>query len=343
MATKPEKLQNVDILNGGGVDSFLVRKGKGIAQLPASLLPQILTADKLLMPDKKTSIDRRLQQIGGTNLIDNPLFSINQRGVTSWTDGYGLDRYSCHSTTAYVVDQGVRVVSGAKAFSCIQQPIDYPANNGDVLTLSALVKGDSRFRLVIGRAYDESNAAKNIPASDDWELVSLTTTLSNLRLLVAKIDHPEAVAGDEIFIRGWKLEPGPFQTLAHQEGKTWVLNEIPNYTLELFKCKRYQRVFNYNTTSYGVFYGHTTSATTANVFLPVDVPMRANPAISDTDGSNWLCTVDGQTITPKSIAPWYASRNAIGIRVNGDFPMGKGHALTLSSNSEKNVIFDANL
>ena len=147
MAIKSYELPKVDILNGGGVTNFLVNRGMETAQLPASLLPQILTADKLLMPDGVTSINRRLQQIGSGNLIDNADFSINQRGVTSWASGYGLDRYTCFSATAYVVDQGIRLVSGEKAYSSIQQAIGCPAKNGDVFTLSALVKGGSGFRL----------------------------------------------------------------------------------------------------------------------------------------------------------------------------------------------------
>jgi len=211
------------------------------AQLPASLLPQILTADKLLMPDGVTSIDRRLQQIGSGNLIDNADFSINQRGVTSWTSGYGLDRYKCGGLTAHVTDQGVRLVSGSDAYSNFHQIIDRPLQNGDVVTLSALTKGQRGFRLVIGRAHNSSNAWVDIPASEDWELVKVTATLSDLSTLIAKIDHPTAVAGEEISIQRWKLEPGPFQTLAHQEGNTWVLNDPPpNYALELEKCQRYQ-------------------------------------------------------------------------------------------------------
>jgi len=34
-----------------------------------------------------------------------------------------------------------------------------------------------------------------------------------------------------------KLELGDTQTLAHQENGAWVLNEIPNYEEELFKCQ----------------------------------------------------------------------------------------------------------
>ena len=72
MAIKSYELPKVDILNGG-VTNFLVNKGTETAQLPASLLPQILPADKLLMPDGVTSINRRLQQIGSGNLIDNAM------------------------------------------------------------------------------------------------------------------------------------------------------------------------------------------------------------------------------------------------------------------------------
>lgn len=40
-------------------------------------------------------------------------------------------------------------------------------------------------------------------------------------------------------IRAAKLEIGDYQTLAHQDGSTWVLNDIPNYSDELFKCQQY--------------------------------------------------------------------------------------------------------
>ncbi len=180
MAIKSYELPKVDILNGGGVTNFLVNKGTETAQLPASLLPQILPADKLLMPDGVTSINRRLQQIGSGNLIDNADFSINQRGVTSWTSGYGLDRYRCGGLTAHAIDQGVRLVSSSTTYSNFFQIIDRSVKDGDVVTLSALTKGNNGFRLVIGRAHDSSIKAVDIPASDDWELTSVTATLSNL-------------------------------------------------------------------------------------------------------------------------------------------------------------------
>ena len=148
------------------------------------------------MPDGVTSINRRLQQIGSGNLIDNADFSINQRGVTSWTSGYGLDRYRCGGLTAHAIDQGVRLVSSSTTYSNFFQIIDRSVKDGDVVTLSALTKGNNGFRLVIGRAHDSSIKAVDIPASDDWELTSVTATLSNLSKLIAKIDHPAAVAGD---------------------------------------------------------------------------------------------------------------------------------------------------
>jgi hypothetical protein len=40
-----------------------------------------------------------------------------------------------------------------------------------------------------------------------------------------------------------KLEIGSTQTLAHLDGSTWVLNELPNFSMELAKCQRYFQTF----------------------------------------------------------------------------------------------------
>ena len=48
-----------------------------------------------------------------------------------------------------------------------------------------------------------------------------------------------------------KLEIGSTQDLAHQEGGTWVLNEIPDYAEQLSKCKLYYQVIKGNGTVFG--------------------------------------------------------------------------------------------
>ena len=316
------------------------------AQLPASLLPQILTADKLLMPDGVTSINRRLQQIGSGNLIDNADFSINQRGVTSWTSGYGLDRYTCFSATAYVVDQGIRLVSGEKAYSSIQQAIGCPAKNGDVFTLSALVKGGSGFRLVIGRSTTSAIATKDIPASDDWQLASLTTTLSNLSQLCVKVEHLAAVAGDEIIIHRWKLEPGPFQTLAHQEGSKWVLNDPPpNYALELLKCQRYfVRMKNTESSTVSIGFGSKTAHNKVAITVPLAVPMRIKPTVKCSDPS--LLRVVGSTGEQYDVTSFYGEvllANQLRISVTGNFSDMPYGLCVLCINSNGCIDIDANL
>ena len=56
-----------------------------------------------------------------------------------------------------------------------------------------------------------------------------------------------------------KLELGDKQTLAHKDSNgTWVLNELPPYTLELCRCKRFLSVCR------GIDYFHRADAVTAN-------------------------------------------------------------------------------
>jgi len=346
MAIKSYELPKVDILNGGGATNFLVNKGTETAQLPASLLPQILPADKLLMPDGVTSINRRLQQIGSGNLIDNADFSINQRGVTSWTSGYGLDRYRCGGLTAHAIDQGVRLVSSSTTYSNFFQIIDRSVKDGDVVTLSALTKGNNGFRLVIGRAHDSSIKAVDIPASDDWELTSVTATLSNLSKLIAKIDHPAAVAGDEIIIHRWKLEPGPFQTLAHMEGNTWVLNDPPpNYALELLKGQRYfVRMKNTESSAVSIGFGSKTAHNKVAITVPLAVPMRIKPTVKCSDPS--LLRVVGSTGEQYDVTSFYGeaiSANQLRISVTGNFSDMPYGLCVLCINSNGCIDIDANL
>jgi len=316
----------------------------GTACLPASQIPKIFTADALLLPDKQTSIDRRLQQITGTNLIDNCYFptAVNQLGQNTYGPNKNcIDRWRTGiSVSVELTENGLKISRDGETGTSILQRLEHDRIPLDTVVTYSQLLANGTLLTATGKT------PKEIPSTGYAQtiLIDASNSLALLENGVWQITCGCITDKTSKTVVAVKFELGPFQTLAHREGNKWVLNDpSPDYTSELFKCKRYQRVFNYNSPGYGVFYGHTTSATTANVFLPVDVPMRANPAISDTDGSNWICTVDGQTITPKSIAPWFASRNAIGIRVNGDFPMGKGHALVLTANSAKNVIFDANL
>ena len=82
------------------------------AQLPASLLPQILTADKLLMPDGVTSIAEHYRSFSNRNLLRNAYWAakesiVNQLGlieyvnstygqycIDGWRSGGGVRRIS---------------------------------------------------------------------------------------------------------------------------------------------------------------------------------------------------------------------------------------------------------
>ena len=48
-------------------------------------------------------------------------------------------------------------------------------------------------------------------------------------------------SGETIFAA--KLELSDRQTLAHQEGDKWVLNEVPNYGEQLARCQRYYQLY----------------------------------------------------------------------------------------------------
>ena len=78
------------------------------------------------------------------------------------------------------------------------------------------------------------------------------------------------VADATINIKAIKLEAGTEQTLAHQEGGVWVLNELPNYFDELAKCQKH--FVRYKTGPY--LFNAITAANGANLEFSLPIFMK---------------------------------------------------------------------
>lgn len=293
------------------------------------------------------------------NLLDNWYFAdpVNQRGQTSYENTtYTIDRWLAtgNGQTVSLTDEGLKIAfkDNANEYCNISERFEnYQQYAGKTFTASALIRNpDGNMVKLTVKPTPTGNGAgpwysPDPPASDDWILITGTGVFSEtptgLSFMLYTFNPKQETT---VFVKAIKLELGSQQTLAHQNAAgNWVLNDIPNKVEETKKCQRYQKVFSWGTRNFTAFYGFTTSATTANLFLPVGVPLRITPTILDTRGENWAITLNGNTIIPEAIQTWFASDTMIGIRVKAEYPTGAHHFVTLNSNSANNVIFDANL
>ena len=293
------------------------------------------------------------------NLLENWYFAdpVNQRGQTSYENTtYTIDRWLAtgNGQTVSLTDEGLKIAfkDNANEYCNISERFEnYQQYAGKTFTASALIRNpDGNMVKLTVKPTPTGNGAgpwysPDPPASDDWILITGTGVFSEtptgLSFMLYTFNPKQETT---VFVKAIKLELGSQQTLAHQDAAgNWVLNDIPNKVEETKKCQRYQKVFSWGTRNFTAFYGFTTSATTANLFLPVGVPLRITPTILDTRGENWAITLNGNTIIPEAIQTWFASDTMIGIRVKAEYPTGAHHFVTLNSNSANNVIFDANL
>lgn len=349
MAIKSYELPKVDILNGGGVTNFLVNKGTETAQLPASLLPQILPADKLLMPDGVTSINRRLQQISGTNLLINSVWTderaiVNQRNQKEYTNNsYTIDGWfiGTDGGSVSLQDGKLHFKRDGSWMNFIQNIEKFDSMKGERLTFSALA--DGRFGLVVqykndGYLFSDIVEREHGVHSFTFDLPTDATMFS---VMLSIPDNN----GQNFYAA--KLEPGPFQTLAHMEGNTWVLNDPPpNYALELLKCQRYFYAANAIGNSIAYFGQGTTNNTNTLVEIEVQIPnMRSYPAVSYR-GSFYLESENGEKLPVTGISVFRSgvvSPILLGVKTSGTLTKGKLYRLLANDDSNARIIFDSNL
>lgn len=229
------------------------------------------------------------------NLLDNAFWAnrdsiINQRGQTEYTasegDDYYIDRWTIGwGGKAEIVDDGILFTANStRDFSTLNTQQKLPAElesyvSGKIVTCSIMYS-----TIFTGLSFGMWDTwVPLVPTNNKMNVVSTSFEWVPGRTVAIATDIP----GAQIAVAAMKLELGPVQTLAHKEGDTWVLNDLPpNKALELAKCQRYQFVINPQQlyAKFGIAVSHDIDMVFADVALPV--PLRALPAIQVTNVNN---------------------------------------------------------
>ena len=165
-----------------------------------------------------------------------------------------------------VSDAGLKYTAGTAISNFVQIVEIDPDIGNNMMTFSFLANGE--LYVVSGRPIDSPAAIFSFfSASIDVYLNNISVTI-NIQ------------PGNSIDFIAAKLELGSEQTLAHKEGDTWVLNEIPDYATELVECQRYQYIIRPSRNQCQTFgWWFSTIDNCANVVVAIP-PMRVVPTIT---------------------------------------------------------------
>ena len=215
------------------------------------------------------------------NLLDNPWFTVNQRGQSEYNftgaDGYTVDRYFLENSTLNVTDNGVELGVGGVLIQ--YEDLESCKNLvGKTVTVS--------IRTSDGEIFAVTNL---FPDIDKDTTKGFSTTLANglgvsvisFSVQTDKVQTLRLFAAESLVtIKAVKLELGPVSTLAN--------DTAPDYATELLKCQRYFQKDYIHTTRYN----SSSSAEAVNVFLKTN--MRTVPSIVITECAYW----NGSVWTP---------------------------------------------
>lgn len=177
--------------------------------------------------------------VGGGSQNGNGTFPINQRGQTEWfAASQGIDRWWMQPWNAgephfELTAEGITQYGEA---DCVQRIEFVRIISGRRYTLSFITSDMKLYSQT--SAFPDDNTLKLYPFGDgDGKFVFAKTASM---YYIAINTQPK---GTPLTIVAIKLELGDKQTLAHKEGDTWVLNEMPDYCTELLRCQRYYQTF----------------------------------------------------------------------------------------------------
>jgi hypothetical protein len=278
----------------------------------ANNLKVVTTTGKVLDARQGNVLRNNLSQ---ENLLDNPWFTVNQRGKSSYTiiNAYSVDRwktsiddFNLSCTISINSDNSLTVSAPASNMWFFQNKpiIDLESLKGKTITLSvdATASDNNSGRLYSSfysnNRWDEFDAI-NIPTGR--HITSLTFTVPS-SFVYPVTDYTSfginIYSNKSITIHSTKLEIGSFSTLS--------MDTAPNYQQELAKCQRYfQRIRSLDNAGFTVLAtGVMESSTRFWGVVPLPVEMNRKPTITSFIGSNsvrickgGVAAVDGVPVT----------------------------------------------
>ena len=216
------------------------------------------------------------------NLLDNPWFTVNQRGFTSRSDaGYTVDRWKNNNpNTVSISDDGITITHASNTdWGELTQYLEtnfVKQLDGKTLTLSCIINGTIYSGTGIYH-YNTDEVAINV-SLNDFSL-QLRNIPANTNRFIVRVGGN--VANATVTIKAIKLEIGSISTLA--------MDTAPNYATELLKCQRYFVRYKANAVS-NLALGFAVTATDLRFNLPLPVVMRQKPSITISNNSHYVYT-----------------------------------------------------
>ena len=242
-----------------------------------------------------------VQAISNPNLLDNPWFTVNQRGRTTYgnsMNGFSVDRwYKNLNISLDVIDNGVRLTKKATSNPTLYQKIEAsPYLLGKTVTFSVMTT-DGKIRSCTG------TFPSTFPSSGNVIVVNFDDDIISFRLqavstfnpyFIATLDTENCAIDEYLDIRAAKLELGTASTLA--------MDTAPNYQQELAKCQRYFVRIGGTTSGYPIALGRAHNATQGRYLIHLPVPMRSSAVVTCSDFTKVRELCDHQQITPTSFS-----------------------------------------
>lgn len=225
------------------------------------------------------------QAVSNRNLLDNPWFTVNQRGQSSYsTNGYTVDRWKINGGLSVTVNADKSLTLAHDTSSGGESLVQYFETDfintllGKTITASV--------EMLDGTIYKATGVMPStIPSSSTRPFSALN--LNNGFALYLSISTSSnyiaiysSIASQSITIKAVKLELGTVSTLH--------MDSAPNYAEELLKCQRYFQVIAQGSRWRLDQYG---GGGMINISLPI--AFRAIPTLSHTNF--YLRTMDLQT------------------------------------------------
>ena len=256
---------------------------------------------------------------GGSQLGDN-IFPINQRGQTSYTGGYGIDRWRCwQASTVTLTATGLTFATGASGDGLFQY---FPKGKfeslyGETVTASLL--------LTDGTLY----TATGVASADCWIATSFSNgyfgyicngTEANFRV---SLD-----ANQSISIKAVKLEKGTVSTLAN--------DPPPDFGEELRKCQHYLYAVTFPGYSYTGQICFALDTTNINWVITTPTPMVQDklPSVTVTNS----LYANGVAISNYAIVNYPYGNNVKVSAQAGGLTNGQLYPITTSANEAKVLI-----